>query len=151
MNLSLRELLDYMQEEQDRWQKWFATHGDEPLAIPLSGELHRTLGAMIQHTLGTELWFSKHLRGLPITEWWKEPATQAAVLFRRGSQAKLGMRQLLDETRPEDWPRTVELKGGGRSYPISARKAVGQAAIIAREHGIAPPGDHDMILSRALD
>jgi uncharacterized damage-inducible protein DinB len=161
MNLTLRELLDYMQEEQARWLRWFAGHGDAPLAIQLSGELHQTLGAMLQHSLGSELWFAETFRGIPLTEWWKEPATSAA-LFRIAAQAKQSLRQLLDEAPPEEWSRVRELQGGGRSFSVTMRKAIAnalmhevrhwaQAAIVVREHGMAPPGDHDLILSHALE
>jgi len=162
MNLTLKELLTYSEEEQDRWQNWFASHGDEPLRFPLSGDRMPSLGSMIQHALGTELWFAEHLGGAAITEWWTEPAGAAASLFELGTAAKRKLRQLIEHVPPEEWGRMVELQGGGRSFRVSVRKAVGnalvheirhwaQVAIIVRQHGLAPPGDHDLILSRVLE
>jgi len=162
MNLTLKELLAYTEEEQNRWQTWFEAHGDEPLQFSLAGDRMPTLGSMIQHALGTELWFAEYLSGAASTEWWTKSADNAAFLFELGREAKQKLGQFIEQMPAGDWARIVELKGGGHSFRVSVRKAVGNALIheirhwaqvasIVRQHGIAPPGNHDLILSQALE
>jgi len=162
MNVTLKELLDYLEGEQAKWQQWFAAQGDEPLRIPLAGDRQPTLGALIQHALGTELWFAERLRETAFTEWWKQPADRAAELFHLGSMAKQAMRELIQRAGPEDWSRMVELTGQGQRIRVSARKAVAnalihelrhwaQVAALVRQQGMAPPGDHDLICAPVME
>jgi len=40
---------------------------------------------MIQHSLGTELWFAEHLSWAVITPWWTERADTATSIFKLGA------------------------------------------------------------------
>ncbi len=162
MNITLKELLAYTTEEQGRWERWFSEHGDEPLRIALAGDRMTTIGAMIQHFLGTEIWFAERLAGVPATEWWTEPCDHAAALMELGRRGKQVMGAVIEQTPDGDWATVVEFSGGGKSLRVSKRKAVlnaliheirhwAQVATLVRQHGIAPPGGHDIILSGALE
>ena len=162
MQLTLEELLKYAGEEQARWEAWFASHGDEPLAIPTGGDRPATVGQVIQHAFGAELWFAEHLREVPVTEWWTQPAEASSGLFALGRAAKRALGAFIRTAGPEDWSRVLEFSAPGRTLRASARKAVANAlvheirhwaqiATLVRQRGMAPPGEHDLIVSRALE
>lgn len=162
MNLAIGELLDYTIEEQDRWEKWFAEHGEAPLDIPLQGDPIDSLRILILHFIGGQMWFAERLLGRPATEYWKGPNRDSTALFEIGRQGKRLMREVLDTFQPEDWKRIIEMPIPNNSLRVTARKAAlnsmihevrhwAQVATIVRQHGMAPPGNHDLILSHALE
>ncbi|HWR53564.1 MAG TPA: DinB family protein [Bryobacteraceae bacterium] len=160
MQLTIPELLDYFDEERTRWQRWFGEHGDAPLAFPLPGAYIPDVRALVQHTLGAPLWFIERLEGRPVTEWWKAPASSIAELFALGERASNEVRQFVASAKPEDWNAMLDHDGTGK-HRATARKAVAnslihairhwaQVALVVRQNGMAPPGDHDLIFSAAL-
>lgn len=160
MQLTIPELLDYFDEERNRWKRWFDGHGDAPLAFPLPGREIPNVGAIMQHALGAPLWFVERLEGRPVTEWWKSPASSAAELFDLGERASNELRQFVASASAEDWNAILDHDGTGKHW-VTARKAVAnslvhairhwaQVALVVRQNGIAPPGEHDLIFSAAL-
>jgi uncharacterized damage-inducible protein DinB len=162
MNLTLGELLDYSEEERIRWRRWFGEHGGAPLAIALPGDRITSVAGLIQHMFGAQLWYAEMLAGSPVTDWWTAPLpTTAEPLFRLGEEATRKMREYIAAAPPEDWSRIIELTADAR-FHITRRKAVanivmhtirhwGQVALVVRLNGMAPPGEHDLVFSRALD
>ena len=159
MDVKLSELLDYNREQQDKWESWFAEKGNEPLAITVGSGRMNTLGKVIQHALGVNLYFAETLSGKPKTEWWAQPSDDAGALFRLGTEGKRALRAAIEGER--DWTRVIEMEAPGFSVRPTARKAVlnaivheirhwAQISAIVRQHGMAPPADQDIILSKTL-
>lgn len=158
MHLTLDELIGYTDEERARWERWFAAHGDAPLALRLPGESHPSVGALVLHIFGPESQYLQFLRGDELTDYTTLPTDRADPLFDFGRAARERTRAFVAAARPEDWSRTVEPR---EEFPVSARKIVAhvllheirhwaQLATAVRAHGLAPPGDHDLLFSEAV-
>ena len=162
MNLTLLEFLRYAEEEQARWHDWFRKNGDDALRIPYPGDLHTSVGLALKHSFGTELWFAETLAGAPHTDWWSAPPDSYERLFEHGTQAKSMIAGIIERFTDADWSRVVELKSPQITLHVTARKALlnalmheirhwAQIGVVVRQHGIAPPGSSDLILSGALE
>jgi uncharacterized damage-inducible protein DinB len=162
MYLSIEELISYTDEERARWEKWFAVQGDEPLQIALAGDKHSTVGMLILHIFGPELRYVERLRGQPVTEYRDGPTDRVAEIFAFGHRSRAALREYVQQAQPDDWGRILEFNVGQYQLGASARKIVlhvllheirhwAQIARIMREHGLPPPGGHDLLLSNALE
>ena len=162
MNLTLHELLAYAHEEQDRWTRWFAQHGDAPLAFKTGGEAIPTVGALLKHTLGAQLWLAESLLDRPHTDWWTMPDSAPAPLLELGLTGKRILAEWLATASDADGARKILLPFPGGQFEASARKVAANALVheirhwaqvtmLVRQNGIAPPGEHDLMLSHALD
>jgi hypothetical protein len=101
------------------------------------------VGAALKYSFGSELWFAETIGGTPLADWWTDPSDSYERLFGHGTRAKALISGILGRFTPEDWSRVVELKSPQLTLKVTARKA--------RQHGIAPPGSADLILSRVLE
>jgi uncharacterized damage-inducible protein DinB len=168
MNLTMDELLDYTDEERAKWQAWFAAQGNEPLKVTFGNETLSNIGVLILHIFWAELWYAYWMLGEPFTlesEIVKQhkdiPNDQAEAIFQFGRLARAKMRSFADAAQPEDWERGYEVEMMGFHMQGSARKLVAhiliheirhwaQIAVVLRQHGIAPPGDHDLLFSESF-
>ena len=168
MNLTIAELLDYTDEERAKWQSWFAAHGNEPLKLALGNEQHSTVGALMMHIFWAELWYAYRMRGepfMPDSEIVKQhkdiPHDQAEAVFKFGQLARASLRSFTDAAKPEDWERHYELAAQGFRLHGPARKLIAHIliheirhwapiALAVRQHGTAPPGDHDLLFSASF-
>ena len=55
MHLAVEELLQYTDEERQRWERWFRDNGEDLLKVPIQSDRESTIGALILHILGSEL------------------------------------------------------------------------------------------------
>jgi uncharacterized damage-inducible protein DinB len=159
MQLTITELLDYTEEERGKWAAWFAAHGDAPLRLALAGELCPTVGALVRHIFSPALHYTEFMQGATaLTDLSHVPADNAAALFAFGQQAHARLRAFCARAQPADWARTHEPREG---VQVTARKIVlhvlfhelrhwAQVAAALRQHGLAPPGDHDLLFSQSL-
>ena len=168
MHLTIAELLDYTDEERAKWRDWFAAQGNEPLQIALAGEAHPSVGALILHCFWAELFYAYWLRGEVLS---KESAVvqenqalkadEAEPIFNFGQTTRALLRAFTDAATPEAWERVLEMNAYGFGARGPARKLVAhillheirhwaQVALVVREHGLAPPGDHDILFSKSF-
>jgi uncharacterized damage-inducible protein DinB len=159
MRLSIEELIAYTDEERAKWEEWFAAHGDEPLKIRPSGDAHASVGALILHIFGPEMQYLQFLRDEDLTDYTNEPTSPAAELFAFGRRTRSLMRAWSRDAKEENWERLYEPQDGVR---VSARKITAhiltheirhwaQIAMLMRQNNLAPPGNHDLLFSKALD
>ena len=159
MQLTRDELIDYTDEERAKWEHWFAGRGDGALALRPPGDLHADLGAFLLHIFGPEHHYVQFLRGdYDFADLSRVPTGSAAALFEFGRRGRAALRAWCAAARPDDWARRVEPR---EDFPVTARKIVAhvllheirhwaQIAALVRQHGLAPPGDHDLLFSNAL-
>jgi uncharacterized damage-inducible protein DinB len=165
MHLTIAELLAYTDEERAKWRNWFAAHGDEALQWPLAGEAFKNLGVFILHIFWAECFYAYWMRGevmTPESEVVKQhqglPNDQAAAIFDFGHFTRTALRAFTDHAGAEGWDRVHELTAYGIHFQGPARKLLAhiliheirhwaQVAILARQQGLAPPGDHDLLFS----
>ena len=168
MHLTIDELLGYTDDERAKWRRWFEAQGDGPLKIALAGETHKSVGALILHCFWAELWYARWMRGEIVTEesdvvkkHKDVPSDRAAELFAFGQTAREELRSFTEAASEEEWERTHEFEAGGFHARGSARKLIAhiltheirhfaQVAIIVRQQGLAPPGDHDLCFSESF-
>ena len=62
MYLTVKELLQFTDEERARWDRWFQSNGDELLGMPIAGDRENTIGRLIMHIFGPELRYVERLR-----------------------------------------------------------------------------------------
>lgn len=168
MHLTIDELLSYTDEERAKWQRWFAANGNEHLKIALTGETCPTVGALVLHCFWAEMFYAYFMRDEILTEESdlatrnKDlPADDAEKLFAFGQSARDEMRAFTRAAGADEWERghVFEAKGFRISGP--ARKLVAhilvheirhwaQIAFAVRQHGLAPPGDHDLLFSESF-
>jgi uncharacterized damage-inducible protein DinB len=159
MQLTLEELVRYTDEERAKWEAWFKERGDEPLGFSLCGDAERTVGALILHMFGPELQYVQFIRDEELTDYTSLPTERAAELFAFGRRTREGMRAWCAEARAADWEREFE---PNERVSASARKITAhvlmheirhwaQIALVMRQHGLEPPGDHDLLFSEAME
>ena len=162
MQLSVEELLRYTDEERAKWERWFRDNGEELLKTPISGERDHTIGELILHMFGPELRYVQRLKNEPLTEYRGRPCAHIDELFGFGFESRKAMRDFVKQAKPQDWYRTIDFNVAGRQFRASFRKVIvhalmheirhwAQVARLMRERGFAPPGDHDLLMSSALD
>lgn len=168
MHITIDELLSYTDEERAKWRAWFAAQGNDPLKFALAGQTHPTVGALILHCFWAELFYALWMRGEIINENSPVvienkalPSDDAEKVFAFGDSARKAMREFADGASPEDWERIREVEARGIRIEGPARKLIGhiliheirhfaQVAIVVRQNGLAPPGDHDLLFSKSF-
>ncbi len=168
MHLTIKELLDYTDEERAKWRAWFAARGNEPLKIALAGDTHQSVGALILHCFWAECFYACWMRGEVLTnesavvQQHKDlPADDGAAIFDFGATTRHMMRSFADGASEAEWARVREAEALGLHLEGPARKLIAhiliheirhwaQIAFAVRQHGLAPPGDHDLIFSESF-
>jgi uncharacterized damage-inducible protein DinB len=161
MQLGLDELVRYTDEERSRWESWFRENGPDLLRMPIGGR-EPTIGALILHIFGPELRYVERIEGDALTEYRGRPSQSVEEVFGFGIETRRALRQFFARAKPEDWSRTVEFPLPHGVQRATVRKLIGhvliheirhwaQLARIMRERGFEPPGNHDLLMSGALD
>jgi DinB superfamily len=162
MEISIVELIYYTDEERARWERWFQDNGDELLSLPIGGDHLTTVGELVMHTFGTELRHVQRVRGDAFTDWRSFPCSTVGEVFGFGLRSRSALRSLVSSSSTADWARRIEFDGQSQHYRVSVRKLLfhiliheirhwAQVGRIMRERGLAPPGNHDLLASSALD
>jgi uncharacterized damage-inducible protein DinB len=167
MHVTIDELMHFTDEERAKWERWFSVHGNGPLTLRLAGGTHATVGALMMHMFRPERRYVQRMRGELLTESRSVPTDRWEDILTFGHETRQGLRQFVAEATPEDWGHIHEfaLRPNARQqYQVRAttRKIIvhvlmheirhwAQIARVVREHGMAPPGDHDLLLSDALE
>lgn len=162
MDLTFAELLDYTNEEREKWRVWLEAH---PAAMdaPVQPEGARlpTVGKLIDHIFLVEQRHLQRLREEPLASSTGLTATNAPPLFDYGASVRRELQRFVGELDDEvaDQVRTFEVRD--RTWPMTPRKLLfhillhetrhwAQIALALRLAGFEPPGDHDLFYSRAL-
>lgn len=168
MHLTIKELLDYTDEERAKWRGWFAERGGEPLKVALAGEKHTSVGALILHVFWAEMFYAFWMRGEVVTPDSEVVRANKDVsperveeLFDFGGRARKEMRVYADAAGEVEWEKPYETQASGLRLGGTARKLVAhilvhevrhwaQVALAVRQNGMAPPGDHDLCFSESF-
>lgn len=167
MHLTIDELLAYTDEERAKWETWFQTHGNEPLKLAVPMDVHPTIGALIVHCFWAELFYAHWMRDDILTEERMKKLSEsfdpdiADQLFAFGGDARRALREAVRGYAEQDWGRTHTVEGRGMHLEGPARKLIAhilvheirhwaQVAVSVRQHGLAPPGEHDLLFSKSF-
>jgi uncharacterized damage-inducible protein DinB len=159
--LSYGELLAYTNEERDKWRAWLAAHPEAiDVAVRPGGEMP-TVGKLIDHIFLVERQHLQRLTGETPSASTGLTGNNAPPLFDYGASVRRELEQfaeLVDEDEADEMRPVVVFD---RTYTMSARKLLfdilvhelrhwAQIALAVRLAGFDPPGDHDILYSRAL-
>jgi uncharacterized damage-inducible protein DinB len=161
MDLTYAELLRYTDDERQKWRRFFASHAEALDAPVHPGGTFSTVGKLIDHIFLVERRHVQRLRGEALSTRTGLTGNNAAPLFDYGASVRRELEQYVADLDDDvaDQPRTFEI--GGREWAMSSRKLLfhilvheirhwAQIALAVRQAGLEPPGEHDLMYSRAL-
>jgi uncharacterized damage-inducible protein DinB len=162
MKLSYSEFLRYTQEERDKWRAWFVAHPDAMEIEVQPGGRYPTIGSLIDHVFLVERRHLQRLTNAPLDTKTGLSGRHAPPLFDYGASVRRELEHFaaqLDEDAADE-PRTITVQSGG-DFVLTPRKLLfhillhetrhwAQIALALRRAGFEPPGNHDLLYSRAL-
>jgi uncharacterized damage-inducible protein DinB len=161
VNLSFAEMLRYTQEERDKWRTFFTAHPDAMEVEVQPGGRFATAGALIDHIFLVERRHLQRLTNEPVDTKTGLSGRHAPPLFDYGASVRRELEQFAStlDDYVADEPRTITVATG--DYVLTPRKLLfhcllhetrhwAQIALSLRRAGIEPPGNHDLLFSKAL-
>ena len=162
MKLSYSEFLRYTQEERDKWRAWFVAHPDAMEIEVQPGGRYPTIGSLIDHVFLVERRHLQRLTNAPLDTKTGLSGRHAPPLFDYGASVRRELEHFaaqLDEDAADE-PRAITVQSGG-DFVLTPRKLLfhillhetrhwAQIALALRRAGFEPPGNHDLLYSRAL-
>ncbi len=161
MLLSLDEFVRYSNEERDKWRHWFV---DQPEATGIEvqpGGRYPTVGMLIDHIFLVERRHLQRLQSVKPDESTGLSGRHAPPLFDYGASVRREFEQYAADLDADvaDEPRTFTVQSG--EFVLSPRKLLfhcllhetrhwAQIALAIRRAGLAPPGNHDLLYSKAF-
>jgi uncharacterized damage-inducible protein DinB len=120
-----------------------------------------TVGKLIDHIFLIERRHLQRLRGEALADRTGLTGNNAPPLFDYGASVRRELEQYVRELEEEDAAEIRTFDVGGQPWSLSARKLLGhvlmheirhwaQIALAVRLAGLEPPGEHDLLYSRAL-
>src|SRR4051812_6813097 len=161
MKLEFEELLRYTQEERDKWRSWFSAHPDALEIEVQAGGRFPTVGGLIDHMFLVERRHLQRLRSTAVDTTTGLSGRHAPPLFDYGASVRRELDQFiadLDEDVANE-PRPFTVQTG--EFVLTPRKLLfhcllhetrhwAQIALAIRRAGLEPPGNHDLLYSKAL-
>jgi len=161
MKLEFDELARYTQEERDKWRSWFAAHTDALEVEVQPAGRHATVGALIDHIFLVERRHLQRLQNAPLDTKTGLSGHHAPPLFDYGASVRRELDQFVSELDEyvADEPRTFTVQTG--DFVLTPRKLLfhcllhetrhwAQIALALRRAGLEPPGNHDLLYSKAF-
>jgi uncharacterized damage-inducible protein DinB len=159
--LAFDELLRYTSEERDKWRSWLALHPAAMDAPVQPGGRFPTAGKLIDHIFLVERRHLQRLRSEPVSNETGLSGSNAPPLFDYGASVRRELEQFVLELDEDDADEPRPIRMLDRDWQLSPRKLLfhillhetrhwAQIALAVRSAGFEPPGDHDILFSRAL-
>lgn len=161
MNLGYDELLRYTNEERQKWHDWLLAHPAAMEATVQPGGQLPTVGKLIDHIFLGEQRFLQRLTGARLVESTGLTGNNVPPLFAFGASVRRELDQYVSTLDADDaeQPRTYEIRG--HTWQLTPRKMLfhvllhelrhwAQIALAVRLAGLDPPGNHDLLFSKAL-
>ena len=161
LTLSIDELLGYTMEERDKWRRFFGTNAQAIDTPYQPGGRCATVGKLIDHMFLIERRHLQRLRGESLAERTGLTGNNAPPLFDYGASVRRELEQYVRELDEDEAAQIRTFDIAGQQWTLSARKLLGhvvmheirhwaQIALAVRLAGLEPPGEHDLLYSRAL-
>ena len=161
LSLGYDELLRYTNEERQKWHDWLLAHA-EAMEIPVQpGGQFPTVGKLIDHIFLGEHRFVQRLTGARLVDSTGLTANNVPPLFAYGASVRRELDQFIAtlDADAADEPRTFVIRD--QTWQLTPRKMLfhvllhetrhwAQIALAVRQAGLHPPGNHDLLFSRAL-
>jgi uncharacterized damage-inducible protein DinB len=163
--IRFEELLQYNEEETNRWMQWFAAH-PEALDAELDLTTVQKARDVLFHIFGLELWYAEWIPtgAMPSPELFKSMRHDTIEdLLAIAGEARQKFREFIRTATDSDWAVIVAIPEGrwGKLQP-SRRKAFmhvmvhgirhwAQVATALRKVGMKDDGRHDFLFTNAID
>ncbi len=159
--MSIEELLRYASEERDKWRRWFVAHPDA-LDIPVQPDgRHLSVGKLVDHMFLAERRHLQRLTLQPVSDATGLTAKNASPLFDYGASVRRELEQYIRALDDEQADEVMTFDIRGHQWTMTPRKLLlhillheirhwAQIALAVRLAGLEPPGDHDLLFSKAL-
>ncbi len=160
--LKLDELVAYTDEEREKWRGWLKNHPDA-LDVRLQPDgRFATVGALVDHIFLVEARHLARLQRRPVPDASGVQPGDVDGLFKYGDEVRQALRAYLPTLGEDDagTPREFAVQSG--TFRMTPRKLLihiglhetrhwAQIALGVRQAGLAPPGNHDLFYSRAME
>jgi uncharacterized damage-inducible protein DinB len=162
ITLTFDELLSYTDEEREKWHAWLQA---QPAALDITlqpGGRFATVGALVDHIFLVEARHLARLQQQPVPDASGVPPGDVDSLFKYGRKVRQALRAYavgVSESDARTGRDFVVQSGTFRMTPRKLLLHIGlhetrhwaQIALGIRQAGLAPPGNHDLFYSRAME
>jgi uncharacterized damage-inducible protein DinB len=155
-------LIEYLDEESERWQQWFAQQSPTVLEVTIGVDDLATVRDLLLHISLVELRYAERLLGEPITAYERFQTASVDALFEVGKDARMKLTAFLAGATEKDLNDTLtfETKRAG-TQSASKRKLVAHALLHSirhwaqistalRQHGFPQNWGHDFLFTQAM-
>jgi uncharacterized damage-inducible protein DinB len=128
-------LIEYLDEESERWQQWFAQQSPTVLEVTIGVDDLATVRDLLMHISLVELRYAERLMGEPITAYERFQTASVDALFEVGKDARMKLTAFLAGATEKDLNDTLtfETKRAG-TQSASKRKLVAHALLHSIRH-----------------
>jgi uncharacterized damage-inducible protein DinB len=161
MQLAFDELVRYTNEERQKWRAWFLEHPDATgIELQPDGQF-TTVGGLVDHIFLVERRHLQRLQELKPDTTTGLSGRHAPPLFDYGASVRRELEQYAADLSPDEAgdARTFTFQSG--PLAVTPRKLLfhcllhetrhwAQIALAIRRAGLTPPGNHDLLFSKAL-
>lgn len=159
--LTVDELLRFTGGEREKWRGWFVEHaGAIDAPVQPAGRLP-TVGKLVDHIFLAERRTLQRLSGEPAADKTGLSGTNAPPLFDFGASVRRELEQYVANLGEDEADELRTFAIADRQWPLTPRKLLfhillheirhwAQVTLAVRLAGFEPPGDHDLIHSKAL-
>jgi len=161
LHLTYDELLAYTNAERAKWRAWLTDHPQAMESAVQPGGNFPTIGKLIDHIFIVERRHLQRLTDQPLSTTTGLTGNNAPPLFDYGASVRRELEQFVQDLDEDiaDEVRTFEMRD--RQWPLTPRKLLfhiqlheirhwAQIALAVRLAGLEPPGEHDLVYSKAL-
>jgi uncharacterized damage-inducible protein DinB len=161
VNITFAELLRFTQEERDKWRAYFMAHPDAMEVEVQPGGRFATVGSLVDHIFLVERRHLQRLMNEPVDTKTGLSGHHAPPLFDYGASVRRELEQYVSDLDDyvADEPRTITVASG--DVVLTPRKLLfhclvhetrhwAQIALSLRRAGLEPPGNHDLLYSKAM-
>jgi len=155
-------LIEYLDEESERWQQWFAQQSPQALEVAMGVDDLATVRDLVMHISMVELRYAERLMGDPITPYERFQTASMDALFDVGKDARMKITAFLAGATDSDLNQMLTfetIRAGTQS--ASKRKIVAhallhsirhwaQVATALRQHGFPQNWGHDFLFTEAM-
>jgi uncharacterized damage-inducible protein DinB len=163
VQLSLNDLIDYTEWEQQKWHERLRQQGNEVLKTgvgPHGDGRFETVGELVRHIFSAEKRYVERLLGRQLSDTGSVPADNLEVLFQFGEESRRELKNFVEKFPTDKWDVPLEFKLMNSVLTLTPRKIIvhvlvheirhwAQIATLLRLNGVT--GEfHDFLFSTAM-
>ncbi len=159
--LQFAELVVYTNAEREKWRAWMVLHPQAMEVGVQPGNRHATVGKLIDHIFLVERRHLQRLMDVPVAPATGLTGNNAPPLFDYGASVRRELEQFVGDLDDEVAEQLRHFVVQEQRWSISPRKLLfhivlheirhwAQVALAVRNAGLEPPGEHDLVYSKAL-